>query len=441
MCARRPSGVLNEAIAAVGAGPRVVFVSIDPGRDDPAAMKSYLRYLPRAYVGLSGTPETIRRAADAWGVQYAKVETGSANGYGMNHTADVYLVDAQGRLRAHFPFGTQAAPISASLDVLLAETHAPPEPPAATGSSVPPAGTPTPAATTPAATPAPSTAGSPAPIMGDLRATVVSTSVWSGGQSPVILSISDAMGMPLDGTTAIRARVVSAADGSSPGPDVAAVAIRPTGESVVSYVATVDIPTPGPWRLQLTAATGATGSVSIDALDPGTTPRLGAAAPEIRTPTLSDVGGVVLAVTTAPQPDLRFSNTSTADARAAGKPYVLVVDSARFKVSPACGRALTMARYLLDRWPDVAFIHLEPFEYSIITNEPVLAGDIANPPVNRYARAWGLGDATWPATDMPWVFVVDGSGVVRAKYTGIVGSADVDLVLSLISGQGVIAGS
>jgi hypothetical protein len=191
----------------------------------------------------------------------------------------------------------------------------------------------------------------------------------------------------------------------------------------------------------VTAASGATGSVPISALDPGTTPHLGGPAPDIRTPTLGDVGGLALAVTTAPLPDLRFSQTSTADARAAGKPYVLVVDSVRFKVSPACGRALTMVRYLLDRWPDVVFIHLEPFEYSIITSEPVLSGDIANPPVNHYARAWGLGDATWPGTKMPWIFVVDGSGTVRAKYTGIVGSADVDLVLGLITGQGVLAGS
>jgi hypothetical protein len=100
-----------------------------------------------------------------------------------------------------------------------------------------------------------------------------------------------------------------------------------------------------------------------------------------------------------------------------------------------------MVRYLLDRWPDVAFIHLEPFEYTIITSEPVLNGDLADPPVNRYARAWGLGDATWPGTAMPWIFVVDGSGTVRAKHTGIAGSADVDVMLSLLAGQGVIGGS
>jgi hypothetical protein len=38
---------------------------------------------------------------------------------------------------------------------------------------------------------------------------------------------------------------------------------------------------------------------------------------------------------------------------------------------------------------------------------------------------------------MPWVFVVDGDGVIRAKYTGIVGSADVDIIVSLFTGDGV----
>lgn len=429
-------GILNDVLAAVGPGPRTVFVSIDPERDTPAAMKSYLRYLPSAYIGLSGTPDDIRLAASAWGVQYAKIETGSAGGYAMAHTADVYLVDAQGRLRAHFPFGTDAAAMTASLRVLLAETPPPPEPPVtAPPASVSPAGSLAP----PPATAAPATGGPG--TAATLHATVVSTSVWAGGQSPVILRIFDVTGAPLDGTLAVRVGVVSAADGSSAGADVAAVAIRPSGETAVSYVATVDIPSPGPWRLRMTAANGAGGTVDVTALDPGSTAPLGGPAPSLRTPTLDDVGGLALAITTVPQPDLRLSRTSTADATAAGKPYVLVVDSARFKVTTACGRALGMVQYQLDRWTDVVFIHLEPFEYSIVTSEPVLNGDIANPPVNRWARAWGLGDATWPGTKMPWIFVVDGSGIVRAKYTGIAGSADVDVILSLITGQGVLAGS
>ena len=273
--------------------------------------------------------------------------------------------------------------------------------------------------------------------MGDLRATVVSTSVWAGGQSPVILSLADAMGMPLDGSAPVSVRVMGA-DGVPIGPDVAAVAVRPAGEQQVSYVATVDIPSPGSWRLDVTAGSS-TGQVSLDALDPGGSAPLGRPAPDVDTPTLDDVGGNLLAISTQPQSDVRLYQSSTADARAAGRPYVIVIDSARFKVSPACGRAISMVRYLVDRWPGVTFIHLEPFPYQIVTGEPVLDGDIASPPVNAQTRAFGLGDATWPSTKMPWVFVVDGNGIVRAKSTGVIGSADIDLALSLVTGDGVLA--
>ena len=115
-------GVVNEVLAAVGDGPRAVFTSIDPERDDPAAMKSYLTYLPKAYVGLSGTPAEVRRNADQWGVKYARIEQESAAGYAMAHTADIFLVDAQGMLRAHFPFGTAAEPMIEAVRALLAET-------------------------------------------------------------------------------------------------------------------------------------------------------------------------------------------------------------------------------------------------------------------------------------------------------------------------------
>ena len=148
-----------------------------------------------------------------------------------------------------------------------------------------------------------------------------------------------------------------------------------------------------------------------------------------------------MSATTQELPDLRLYRQSVADARAAGRPYVLVVDSARFKVSPACGRALTMISYLVDRWEDrVTFVHLEPFPYRVVTEAPVLDGSIADPPLNDQARALGLGDRTWPTTKMPWIFVVDGDGILRAKYQGVVGSDDIDLILSRYVGRNTPAG-
>ncbi len=115
-------GVINEALAQTRPGPRVVLVTVDPERDDVAAMTSYLRYLPTAYIGLTGSPEAIRREADGWGVQFARIDEGASGDYGMAHTADIFLVDGQGRMRARFPFGTEPASIASALAQLLAES-------------------------------------------------------------------------------------------------------------------------------------------------------------------------------------------------------------------------------------------------------------------------------------------------------------------------------
>jgi hypothetical protein len=263
---------------------------------------------------------------------------------------------------------------------------------------------------------------------------VISTSIWAGADDPVILRATDASGAVVDGSVPVTVQLTSF-DGAPQGDPVTAAAVQPVGEARPFFVAPMDIPSAGAWKLHVTAG-DASGDVTIQAQDPGRTAAIGAPAPDVDTPTLDDVGGVVRAVTTQPNPDLRLSQTSTQDAREAGKPYVIVIDSARFKVSPECGRALTMVRYLLDRWgDDVAFVHLEPFEYQVITEEPVLSGPLTDPPMNRYSLAYGLGDATWPGTRMPWVFVVDGNGIVRAKYTGIVGSADIDVILTQIAAE------
>lgn len=87
---------------------RAVFVTIDPERDTPAFLSEWAEYLPAQLTPVTGAPLAIRTVADAWGARYAKVETTSANGYGMSHTAEVYLVDPDGNLVARYPFGTPA---------------------------------------------------------------------------------------------------------------------------------------------------------------------------------------------------------------------------------------------------------------------------------------------------------------------------------------------
>ncbi len=429
-------GTIGLAIDAFGPRVHAAFVTVDPERDTPTWLNEYVRFLPAGFVALTGSADQIKATADAWGVRYARVETTTPGAYSMSHTADVYLVDANGLLRARFPFGTAAPAMTAVLREVVATTDvvgssgAAPTPAPAT-SSVGPA---TPAPTTPTAT-----VGSALSV----DVTVVSSAVWAGSSSPLILTLASG-GAPVNDPTLHPTVQLLNALGDPVGSPVVAVPVQPPGVDMVSYVAELAVPSPGAWRVQVTATGAATaaggatlsGAAALTALDPGTTAAIGSPAPAAHTPTLADVGGNPRAVTTDPAPDLRLSQTSTTDALASGQPFVLVIDSTKFRVSPACGRAIIMARYLLDRWREVGFIHLEPYRYSVVTNTPLLDGSLDNPTLTDPAAAWGIGGAPWGPRSMPWVFVVDGHGVVRAKYQGVMGSADVDVMIALIEQGG-----
>ena len=76
---------------------QLLFVTVDPERDTPALLRDYMAAFHPSFLGLTGTPEEIAAAAREFKVYYAKVPTGS--GYTMDHSAQTYLIEAQGRLR------------------------------------------------------------------------------------------------------------------------------------------------------------------------------------------------------------------------------------------------------------------------------------------------------------------------------------------------------
>jgi protein SCO1/2 len=420
-------GAVGQAIDAVGGGARAIFVSVDPERDTIPWLAEFVQYMPAGFTAVTGTPAEVRATADDWGVRYARVETDDPAAYTMSHTADVFIVDGEGRFRGRFPFGTEPETMTAVLREVVATTAAPS---ASRGPSLAPSPIPTVVPTT-------SAAASPEAGSASLWPQVVSSSVWAGDATPVILALFDDLGGRIgDPTLRVTARLLDAG-GAPAGDAVEAVRVQPPGLVEASYVPTLAIPTPGRWRIALEAAAtdGSVrrGDIELTALDPGGTPAIGAPGPTIRTQTAADVGGDLTWVTTDPLPDPRLSSTSTSDALGAGRPFVLVVDSYSFKVTPACGRAVAMAKRLVDRWPDIPFIHHEPYRYSVVTTEPVLEGTLQSPVLTDVAEAWGVGSEPWGVGSMPWLFIVDGDGIVRAKYQGVMGTADVDVLLTLLT--------
>jgi protein SCO1/2 len=112
---------LRAGIKASGVDATVVFVTVDPARDEAAAMKQYVDYYEAGFVGLTGTEAQVAEAAAAWGVSYRKLESDSASGYAMAHSAEAYLVDAEGTLRHHLFFGAPAELIADRLREVAGE--------------------------------------------------------------------------------------------------------------------------------------------------------------------------------------------------------------------------------------------------------------------------------------------------------------------------------
>jgi protein SCO1/2 len=79
---------------------QVVFISVDPERDTPEALKTYLSSdgFPPDVIGLTGAPEQVAAAAKAYRAYFEKVGTGED--YTMNHTLTVYLMGPDGKFRS-----------------------------------------------------------------------------------------------------------------------------------------------------------------------------------------------------------------------------------------------------------------------------------------------------------------------------------------------------
>lgn len=104
---------IAEAIEILGHEGRDVvplFISIDPGRDTPEHLASYIRFFHPRFVALTGTTEQVAAVARAFRVYYAKVpeESGDEDAYMMDHSSIVFLMGPDGRYLTHFGHETSA---------------------------------------------------------------------------------------------------------------------------------------------------------------------------------------------------------------------------------------------------------------------------------------------------------------------------------------------
>jgi protein SCO1/2 len=108
---------ISEVLRELGADADrlgALFITVDPERDTPAALKDYLSSFDPHLVGLTGDLDAVSAVAKAYRVYFKKVPLDDG-GYTMDHTAIVYLMDKDGRFVA--PFSLRRTTEAAVADV------------------------------------------------------------------------------------------------------------------------------------------------------------------------------------------------------------------------------------------------------------------------------------------------------------------------------------
>lgn len=108
--ARRKLGALGEQV-------QVIYLTVDPERDNAERLKQYLAAFDPTFVGGTGTAAQMAAVRASYGVTAQKV--GSGDDYGVAHSSFVYLITRDGKLRALMPFGHKADDYVHDISILL----------------------------------------------------------------------------------------------------------------------------------------------------------------------------------------------------------------------------------------------------------------------------------------------------------------------------------
>ncbi len=111
---------VKQALGAQGDRLQGVFITVDPERDTPEVLKAYVQAFDPSFVALRGSPEQTAAVAREFKVYYSKVPGKTPDSYTMDHTAGLYVFDAQGRVRLFARHGLGAQALTEDIRWLLA---------------------------------------------------------------------------------------------------------------------------------------------------------------------------------------------------------------------------------------------------------------------------------------------------------------------------------
>ena len=98
---------------------QVIYVTVDPERDDVAQLKKSLANFDNTFIGGTGTADQLSLVRKAYGISAEKIAAGDS--YSYSHSSVTYLIDRAGKIRALMPYGHGPQDYVHDLTLLLAE--------------------------------------------------------------------------------------------------------------------------------------------------------------------------------------------------------------------------------------------------------------------------------------------------------------------------------
>jgi protein SCO1/2 len=110
-----------KALGPDAARVQVLFMTLDPERDTQAVLAQYVPAFDSSFLGLYGDAAATQRVAKEFRIFYEKRPGGAPGAYTLDHSAQIYVLDAQGRLRLLLRQDRVAQDLAEDLRALLRE--------------------------------------------------------------------------------------------------------------------------------------------------------------------------------------------------------------------------------------------------------------------------------------------------------------------------------
>lgn len=110
---------IKKALGNDGERLQALFVSVDPQRDTPELLKSYMANFDPSFLAFSVPPEKLAELAKEYKIYYKKVDGKSPLSYTMDHSAGSYVYDTKGKLRLFTRYGSDPKGLTEDVRILL----------------------------------------------------------------------------------------------------------------------------------------------------------------------------------------------------------------------------------------------------------------------------------------------------------------------------------